>query len=174
MGQMLFRILSSLMAIVILSAAVVIAVDAMDQKLKPKVYVITGVAIPAGMSDDGRIVDVATASLAVRKNAPILINHINNTSTVIGKITSLYRENGALKFTAELIADTAISKEIIERVKRGSLKALSVGVMPKEVVLINTPEGMALMGLYARVFEISIVAVPAYEHAEIESIKLKE
>lgn len=155
-----------------------LALNAHEQvESSPDVYEIEGVLIPSGDTVDGRRFDVESMSTEVRPSLSVLVDHVNKVSVVIGKVTALYKEDGALKFKAVLIADTQLSADVIKRVQSGALRAVSCGIASeiRHQKDEDTPDGGVVKVFYkAKVQEISIVAISAYEGAEIKSIKIKD
>lgn len=93
---------------------------------------------------------------------------------VIGVISSHREIDGGLEVTAK-ISKTARGDEALELVKDGAIRNFSIGFIPDEYeVKLDESGGETVRHTKVRALEFSLVTFPAYEAAEITSIRSKE
>lgn len=99
-----------------------------------------------------------------KRNPVLLLDHCQGVENIAGKVTSIYEDERGLFFEAELSASclpaVAHARQLI---KEGTLKTVSIGgVWMYEDV--QNPSHLTL----AKIFEISLVAIPADTYATFE------
>lgn len=97
---------------------------------------------------------------------PMLFNH--DAKSVIGKMILNDSDEG-LFVEAKFNPEIQLAKEIYSHVKFGSIKSMSVGMIPLDFELDEESNGFVIKE--AEVVEGSIVPIPANEKAEILEVK---
>ncbi|MGH1977477.1 HK97 family phage prohead protease [Rothia sp. L_38] len=92
---------------------------------------------------------------------------------VIGVITSHRETEAGLEVTAK-ISKTARGDEALELVKDGAIRNFSIGFIPDEYEVKTDENGDTVRHTKVRALEFSLVTFPAYDAAEITSIRSKE
>lgn len=92
-----------------------------------------------------------------KRNPVLLLDHYQSVANVAGKVTDIYEDGRGLYFEAELSAsDLPAVKHARQLIKEGTLKTVSNGGIWSYEDLQN-PSHLTL----AKIFEISLVAIPA-------------
>ncbi len=102
---------------------------------------------------------------------PLLIDHSNGVSSVIGRITELTDRPDALYFTAEIEDRLTEGNDTLLRVRLGLLNSVSVGFIPVEAHqerFSNSQRGRIIT--QANLLEISVVTFPADSAAKIQEV----
>lgn len=96
-----------------------------------------------------------------RRNPALLMDHNYDVSHMVGSVTNIFEDEKGLYFEAEISnSDLPIIKHARQLIKEGHLKTVSIGGMWLYEDLQN-PSHLTL----AKIFEISLVAVPADTYA---------
>lgn len=96
-----------------------------------------------------------------RRNPALLMDHNHDVSHMVGSVTNIFEDEKGLYFEAEISnSDLPIIKHARQLIKEGHLKTVSIGGMWLYEDLQN-PSHLTL----AKIFEISLVAVPADTYA---------
>jgi HK97 family phage prohead protease len=129
---------------------------------------ISGIAVPYGVDatvSDGTTVRVLEGALPVDGKAPrLFMNH--DSSDAIGILVSRESTSEGMLFTAK-ISDTVKGNEAITLMKDGVLDSVSIGITPLDFAY---DEAGVMEIKKASWTELSIVAVPAFEGAQITEI----
>jgi HK97 family phage prohead protease/HK97 family phage major capsid protein len=147
--------------------AQLVTLDAAAPDEEPK-RTITGLAVPWQVSaqlSTGETVLFEKGAIAEDSTSVKLLEFHDDTR-VIGKVTALASTDEGLMFEAK-IAPTRAGDDALELLKMGALDSVSVGAMP--VKFKTTNDGTMLVS-EARLIEISVVTVPAYQAAQIYSV----
>lgn len=96
-----------------------------------------------------------------RRNPVLLMDHDHDVSHIVGSVTNIFEDEKGLYFEAEISnSDLPIIKHARQLIKEGHLKTVSIGGVWLFEDLQN-PSHLTL----AKIFEISLVAVPADTYA---------
>lgn len=96
-----------------------------------------------------------------RRNPALLMDHNHDVSHMVGSVTNIFEDEKGLYFEAEISnSDLPIIKHARQLIKEGHLKTVSIGGVWLYEDLQN-PSHLTL----AKIFEISLVAVPADTYA---------
>ena len=96
-----------------------------------------------------------------RRNPVLLMDHDHDVSHMVGSVTNIFEDEKGLYFEAEISnSDLPIIKHARQLIKEGHLKTVSIGGVWLYEDLQN-PSHLTL----AKIFEISLVAVPAVTYA---------
>lgn len=96
-----------------------------------------------------------------RRNPVLLMDHDHDVSHMVGSVTNIFEDEKGLYFEAEISnSDLPIIKHARQLIKEGHLKTVSIGGVWLYEDLQN-PSHLTL----AKIFEISLVAVPADTYA---------
>lgn len=99
-----------------------------------------------------------------RRNPVLLMDHDHDVSHMVGSVTKIFEDEKGLYFEAEISnSDLPIIKHARQLIKEGHLKTVSIGGVWLYEDLQN-PSHLTL----AKIFEISLVAVPADTYAVFE------
>lgn len=99
-----------------------------------------------------------------KRNPILLLDHWQGVEHIAGKVTNIYEDERGLFFEAELSSsDLPSVKHARQLIKEGTLKTVSIGGIWQYEDLQN-PSHLTL----AKIFEISLVAIPADTHATFE------
>ena len=99
-----------------------------------------------------------------RRNPVLLMDHDHDVSHMVGSVTNIFEDEKGLYFEAEISnSDLPIIKHARQLIKEGHLKTVSIGGVWLYEDLQN-PSHLTL----AKIFEISLVAVPADTYAVFE------
>lgn len=105
-----------------------------------------------------------------RRNPVLLMDHDHDVSHMVGSVTNIFEDEKGLYFEAEISnSDLPIIKHARQLIKEGHLKTVSIGGVWLYEDLQN-PSHLTL----AKIFEISLVAVPADTYAVFEPKKPAE
>lgn len=101
------------------------------------------------------------------KNPVLMLNHSNIVGSIAGKVTKIFEDERGLYFEAELSqSDLPEVKHARTVIQEGILKTVSIGgiwLYEDE----NNPTHLTL----AKIYEISLVAIPADPYATFEQVK---
>ena len=144
-----------------------VTIDAAGPDGQPR-RTISGIAVPYGVEatvSDGTTVRVLEGALPVDGKAPrLFMNH--DSSSAIGIVSSRESTPDGMLFTAK-ISDTAQGNEAMTLMKDGVLDSVSIGITPTSF----SYDEAGVMEIKAATWtELSIVAVPAFEGAQITEI----
>lgn len=99
-----------------------------------------------------------------RRNPVLLMDHDQDIAHMVGSVTNIFEDEKGLYFEAEISnSDLPIIKHARQLIKEGHLKTVSIGGVWLYEDLQN-PSHLTL----AKIFEISLVAVPADTYAVFE------
>ena len=99
-----------------------------------------------------------------RRNPVLLMDHDHDVSHMVGSVNKIFEDEKGLYFEAEISnSDLPIIKHARQLIKEGHLKTVSIGGVWLYEDLQN-PSHLTL----AKIFEISLVAVPADTYAVFE------
>lgn len=99
-----------------------------------------------------------------KRNPVLLLDHCQGVEHIAGRVTDIYEDERGLFFEAELSAsDLPAVKHARRLIKEGTLKTVSIGGIWRYEDVQN-PSHLTL----AKIFEISLVAVPADTYATFE------
>lgn len=170
------KILIGIMLVGLLTVSAGVVVQEVESQSQVKIYRISGVAIPFGLTVDGRLIDADTTNTSVHRNTPLLVDHGRSIDNIVGKVTRLFRSQGVLKFEAEIYVTDEKVAALVKKILIGEIRGISIGIVGTVIPIKRFPtdDSPLLVSVDNTVLEISIVNVPAYSNAEIESITLKE
>lgn len=96
-----------------------------------------------------------------KRNPVLLMDHYQSVRNIVGSVTSIYEDERGLYFEAELSqSDLPEVKHARQLIREGHLKTVSIGGMWS----FENPDNTNQLTL-AKIFEISLVAVPADTYA---------
>lgn len=147
--------------------AQLVTLDAAAPDGEPK-RTITGLAVPwdtQAVLSGGESVVFQRGSIAEDATSVKLLEFHDDTR-VIGKVTALASTDEGLIFEAK-IAPTRAGDDALELLKMGALDSVSVGAIPVKYKTAN--DGTMLVS-EARLVELSVVTVPAYQAAQVRSV----
>lgn len=144
-----------------------VTIDAAGPDGSPR-RTISGIAVPYGVEatvSDGTTVRVLEGALPVDGKAPrLFMNH--DATSAIGLVTSRESTSEGMLFTAK-ISDTPDGNIAMTLMKDGVLDSVSIGITPTSFAY----DEAGVMEIKKAVWtELSIVAVPAFEGAQITEI----
>jgi HK97 family phage prohead protease len=129
---------------------------------------ITGLAVPWGKParvSTGQNVQFARGAFDVNaKAAKLIANH--DLTQLLGVVSELVDMEEGLAFTAQF-ANTVAANDSVELIRAGALDAVSVGA---DVLEHRMLPGGVMEVTAARLVELSLVAIPAFEDATIDSL----
>ena len=129
---------------------------------------ISGLAVPwdvVATVSDGTSVQFARGAFDVsQKSAKLIENH--DMSQLRGVVSTLTDSPQGLEFEATL-ADTRASRDAVALLQSGAYDSVSVGAVP--ITFSTDPDGVMTV-TEAKLVELSLVAVPAYEDAVITQV----
>jgi HK97 family phage prohead protease len=144
-----------------------VTIDAAGPDGEPR-RTISGIAVPYGIDatvSDGTVVRVLEGALPVDGKAPrLLMNH--DSTSAIGLVISRESTSEGMLFTAK-ISDTLKGNEAITLMKDGVLDSVSIGITPYDFAYDK--DGVMEIKK-ANWSELSIVAIPAFQGAQITEI----
>ena len=144
-----------------------VTIDAAGPDGEPR-RTISGIAVPYGVDatvSDGTVVRVLEGALPVDGKAPrLLMNH--DSTSAIGLVISRESTSEGMLFTAK-ISDTLKGNEAITLMKDGVLDSVSIGITPYDFAYDK--DGVMEIKR-ANWSELSIVAIPAFQGAQITEI----
>ena len=144
-----------------------VTIDAAGPDGEPR-RTISGIAVPYGIDatvSDGTVVRVLEGALPVDGKAPrLLMNH--DSTSAIGLVISRESTSEGMLFTAK-ISDTLKGNEAITLMKDGVLDSVSIGITPYDFAYDK--DGVMEIKR-ANWSELSIVAIPAFQGAQITEI----
>ena len=129
---------------------------------------ITGLAVPWNVTttdSSGTRVMFMPGALSEGGRAPKLIEG-HDLSKIRGLVTERVNTSDGMMFTAKL-ADTRDATDTLELLKMGAIDAVSVGVVPTK---FKFDQAGTMVVEAADWHELSLVAIPAFESARIESV----
>ena len=129
---------------------------------------ISGLAVPwdvVATVSDGTSVQFARGAFDVTQKAAKLIENHDMTQ-LRGVVSTLTDSPQGLEFEATL-ADTRASRDAVALLQSGAYDSVSVGAMP--ITFSTDPDGVMTV-TEAKLVELSLVAVPAYEDAVITQV----
>ena len=134
--------------------------------------IVSGVAVPFGVTGyvgaEGRKVRFLPGSLALTGTVPLLRDH--DASRPIGRVLTAVDDDGVLRASAS-VSRTADGDEALLLADDDVLTGLSVGVDPLDYTL--DPDGTMVVSR-GRWKELSLVTLPAYDAARVESVAAAE
>jgi HK97 family phage prohead protease len=144
-----------------------VTIDAAGSDGQPR-RTISGIAVPYGVDatvSDGTTVRVLEGALPIDGKAPrLFMNH--DSSSAIGLVVSRESTPDGMLFTAK-ISDTVQGNEAMTLMKDGVLDSVSIGITPTSFAY----DEAGVMEIKAATWtELSIVAVPAFQGAQITEI----
>ena len=129
---------------------------------------ISGLAVPwdvVATVSDGTSVQFARGAFDVTQKAAKLIEN-HDMSQLRGVVSTLTDSPQGLEFEATL-ADTRASRDAVALLQSGAYDSVSVGAVP--ITFSTDPNGVMTV-TEAKLVELSLVAVPAYEDAVITQV----
>ena len=129
---------------------------------------ISGLAVPwdvVATVSDGTSVQFARGAFDVTQKAAKLIENHDMTQ-LRGVVSTLTDSPQGLEFEATL-ADTRASRDAVALLQSGAYDSVSVGAVP--ITFSTDPDGVMTV-TEAKLVELSLVAVPAYEDAVITQV----
>jgi HK97 family phage prohead protease len=123
------------------------------------------------------IISPGAFSRTISENSDVraLFNH--NWDNVLGRTKSgtlrLSEDERGLKFEAEL-PDTSVARDLIESMARGDINQCSFGFVATEEIWDYSVEPALRTVVEAKLYEISVVSIPAYEDTEVSLTRSKE
>jgi HK97 family phage prohead protease len=129
---------------------------------------ISGLAVPwdvVATVSDGTAVQFSRGAFDVSQKAAKLIEN-HDITQLRGIVNTLTDSPAGLEFEATL-ADTRASRDAVELLKAGAYDSVSVGAVP--ITFSTDPNGVMTV-TEARLVELSLVAVPAFEDAVITQV----
>jgi len=150
--------------------AVPVTLDAAKNENEPRS--ITGIAVPwdtaATVMSGERVMFLRGAFDVTQKPAKLLENH--DMTQLRGTVPELVDSEEGLLFTAHF-ANTNAANDAVELVKAGAYDSVSVGAEP---IKAKYDKSGTLIVSQARLVELSLVAAPAFEGAQITNIAAAE
>lgn len=144
-----------------------VTIDAAGPDGQPR-RTISGIAVPYGVEatvSDGTVVRVLEGALPVDGKPPrLFMNH--DSSSAIGLVVSRESTPDGMLFTAK-ISDTVQGNEAMTLMKDGVLDSVSIGISPTSF----SYDEAGVMEIKAATWtELSVVAIPAFQGAQITEI----
>lgn len=138
--------------------------------------IISGVMTVEDFDREGDIIRVAGIDLTKYMLNPVVLLQHNSRDFPIGKgleiSHTMVGDKPALKFTAQIDLDDPNGKKAFEKIKKGYLKGISVGIQIKDAeFLSDDPWDWSMDIKQSELYEFSVVSVPANSAALIESYK---
>lgn len=104
-----------------------------------------------------------------------LFNH--DWGNVLGRTQSgtlrLEEDERGLKFEVDL-PNTSVARDLVESMKRGDINQCSFGFIPTEEIWDYASEPMVRTINEVKLFEVSVVSLPAYDDTEVSLVRSKE
>lgn len=126
---------------------------------------VEGVAVPFNDTIDiggGMKERFAPGAIDLNANVKLFRDH----KDVIGVVTHMSEDANGLNITAK-ISDTTLGNETLNLVKDGAIRSFSVGFIP----VTNQKDGNTIVRTKVDLKEVSLVAFPAYNKAEVLSVR---
>lgn len=126
---------------------------------------VEGVAVPFNDTIDiggGMKERFAPGAVDLNANVKLFRDH----KDVIGVVTHMSEDANGLNITAK-ISDTTLGNETLNLVKDGAIRSFSVGFIP----VTDQKDGNTIIRKKVDLKEVSLVAFPAYDKAEVLSVR---
>ena len=126
---------------------------------------VEGVAVPFNDTIDiggGMKERFAPGAVDLNANVKLFRDH----KDVIGVVTSMSEDKNGLNIVAK-ISDTNLGNETLNLVKDGAIRSFSVGFIP----VTDQKDGNTIIRKKVDLKEVSLVAFPAYDKAEVLSVR---
>jgi len=126
---------------------------------------VSGVAVPFNDTIDiggGLREKFAPGAVDLTSNVKLFRDH----KDIIGVVTNMSEDENGLNITAK-ISETSLGNETLNLVKDGAIRSFSVGFIP----VTDVKEGNTIIRKKVDLKEVSLVAFPAYDKAEVLSVR---
>lgn len=126
---------------------------------------VSGVAVPFNDTIDiggGMKEKFAPGAVDLNANVKLFRDH----KEIIGVVTNMSEDQNGLNITAK-ISETALGNETLNLVKDGAIRSFSVGFIP----VTDVKDGNTIIRKKVDLKEVSLVAFPAYDKAEVLSVR---
>jgi HK97 family phage prohead protease len=126
---------------------------------------VSGVAVPFNDTIDiggGMKEKFAPGAVDLTSNVKLFRDH----KDIIGVVTNMSEDENGLNITAK-ISETSLGNETLNLVKDGAIRSFSVGFIP----VTDVKEGNTIIRKKVDLKEVSLVAFPAYDKAEVLSVR---
>lgn len=126
---------------------------------------VSGVAVPFNDTIDiggGMKEKFAPGAIDINANVKLFRDH----KDIIGVVTKMSEDQNGLNITAK-ISETVLGNETLNLVKDGAIRSFSVGFIP----VTDVKEGNTIIRKKVDLKEVSLVAFPAYDKAEVLSVR---
>jgi uncharacterized protein len=126
---------------------------------------VEGVAVPFNDTIDiggGMQEKFARGAVDLNANVKLFRDH----KDIIGVVTKMSEDANGLNITAK-ISETTLGNETLNLVKDGAIRSFSVGFIPVE----DLKDGNTIIRKKVDLKEVSLVAFPAYDKAEVLSVR---
>jgi HK97 family phage prohead protease len=126
---------------------------------------VEGVAVPFNDTIDiggGMKERFAPGAVDLNANVKLFRDH----KDIIGVVTKMSEDENGLNITAK-ISETSLGNETLNLVKDGAIRSFSVGFIP----VTDQKDGNTIIRKKVDLKEVSLVAFPAYDKAEVLSVR---
>ena len=126
---------------------------------------VSGVAVPFNDTIDiggGMKEKFAPGAVDLNANVKLFRDH----KDIIGVVTNMSEDEDGLNITAK-ISETSLGNETLNLVKDGAIRSFSVGFIP----VTDVKDGNTIIRKKVDLKEVSLVAFPAYDKAEVLSVR---
>ena len=126
---------------------------------------VSGVAVPFNDTIDiggGMKEKFAPGAVDLTSNVKLFRDH----KDIIGVVTNMSEDENGLNITAK-ISETSLGNETLNLVKDGAIRSFSVGFIP----VTDVKDGNTIIRKKVDLKEVSLVAFPAYDKAEVLSVR---
>jgi HK97 family phage prohead protease len=126
---------------------------------------VSGVAVPFNDTIDiggGLKERFAPGAVDLNANVKLFRDH----KEIIGVVTRMSEDENGLNITAK-ISETSLGNETLNLVKDGAIRSFSVGFIP----VTDQKDGNTIIRKKVDLKEVSLVAFPAYDKAEVLSVR---
>ena len=126
---------------------------------------VSGVAVPFNDTIDiggGMKEKFAPGAVDLNANVKLFRDH----KDIIGVVTNMSEDENGLNITAK-ISETSLGNETLNLVKDGAIRSFSVGFIP----VTDVKDGNTIIRKKVDLKEVSLVAFPAYDKAEVLSVR---
>jgi HK97 family phage prohead protease len=126
---------------------------------------VSGVAVPFNDTIDiggGMKERFAPGAVDLNANVKLFRDH----KEIIGVVTKMSEDDNGLNITAK-ISETTLGNETLNLVKDGAIRSFSVGFIP----VTDQKDGNTIIRKKVDLKEVSLVAFPAYDKAEVLSVR---
>lgn len=126
---------------------------------------VSGVAVPFNDTIDiggGMKERFAPGAVDLNANVKLFRDH----KEIIGVVTRMSEDENGLNITAK-ISETTLGNETLNLVKDGAIRSFSVGFIP----VTDQKDGNTIIRTKVDLKEVSLVAFPAYDKAEVLSVR---